>query len=98
MFRCKEIIENQRGVINKYLGDGFLAYWPDAATSPEQIMAVISPLKELQRKDWPEFRFVVHFGPVAIGGVASMGEESLMGRSEERRVGKECRSRWSPYH
>ena len=21
-----------------------------------------------------------------------------MGRSEERRVGKECRSRWSPYH
>src|SRR2546426_3541751 len=23
---------------------------------------------------------------------------SLMTRSEERRVGKECRSRWSPYH
>src|SRR3712207_2505348 len=22
----------------------------------------------------------------------------LTGRSEERRVGKECRSRWSPYH
>ena len=24
--------------------------------------------------------------------------EGLMKRSEERRVGKECRSRWSPYH
>ena len=24
--------------------------------------------------------------------------ESLAERSEERRVGKECRSRWSPYH
>ena len=23
---------------------------------------------------------------------------SCLGRSEERRVGKECRSRWSPYH
>ena len=23
---------------------------------------------------------------------------SLKTRSEERRVGKECRSRWSPYH
>src|SRR3712207_8235684 len=23
---------------------------------------------------------------------------SEVGRSEERRVGKECRSRWSPYH
>ena len=25
-------------------------------------------------------------------------EKSLRSRSEERRVGKECRSRWSPYH
>jgi len=24
--------------------------------------------------------------------------ENISGRSEERRVGKECRSRWSPYH
>ena len=24
--------------------------------------------------------------------------DTLMARSEERRVGKECRSRWSPYH
>ena len=24
--------------------------------------------------------------------------ETLKYRSEERRVGKECRSRWSPYH
>src|SRR2546428_1167132 len=27
-----------------------------------------------------------------------MNELSLLKRSEERRVGKECRSRWSPYH
>ena len=27
-----------------------------------------------------------------------MGKESKKERSEERRVGKECRSRWSPYH
>ena len=26
------------------------------------------------------------------------GEEWMFLRSEERRVGKECRSRWSPYH
>ncbi len=79
IFTSKEIIENQHGIINKYLGDGFLAYWPEAATTPEEIVAVISALKELQRQKWPEFRFVVHFGAVAVGGVASMGEESLMG-------------------
>ncbi len=28
------------------------------------------------------------------GRITRLGE----GRSEERRVGKECRSRWSPYH
>ena len=79
ILNCKQIVENQNGIINKYLGDGFLAYWPDAATTSEQMMAVISALKELQQKGWPQFRLVVHFGPVAIGGVASMGEESLMG-------------------
>jgi len=76
---CKEIIENQHGIINKYLGDGFLAYWREADTSPEEIVAVISALKELQQRDGPAFRLVVHFGAVDIGGVASMGEESLMG-------------------
>ena len=34
--------------------------------------------------------------------VSSVGEAAVSGvslvRSEERRVGKECRSRWSPYH
>jgi adenylate cyclase len=80
IFSCKEIVENQHGIINKYLGDGFLAYWPEAATSPQGIAAVISGLEELQRNESPPFRVVTHFGPVAIGGVASMGEESLMGR------------------
>ena len=28
----------------------------------------------------------------------SVAERKLLDRSEERRVGKECRSRWSPYH
>ena len=28
----------------------------------------------------------------------SHGDQVLPYRSEERRVGKECRSRWSPYH
>ena len=34
-----------------------------------------------------------------VVGVARDGEEAYhVIRSEERRVGKECRSRWSPYH
>ena len=30
--------------------------------------------------------------------VIDYGKFSFLIRSEERRVGKECRSRWSPYH
>src|SRR5260221_8508727 len=35
---------------------------------------------------------------VNLAGYMCFGEHSSLGRSEERRVGKECRSRWSPYH
>src|SRR5256885_2211330 len=35
---------------------------------------------------------IAYSAPDAIGGTL------LVQRSEERRVGKECRSRWSPYH
>ena len=35
-------------------------------------------------------------GPLA-GHFDVIGEDDKF-RSEERRVGKECRSRWSPYH
>src|SRR5258707_13096345 len=39
-------------------------------------------------------------GTVDVTGTATpyLIQAVLKGRSEERRVGKECRSRWSPYH
>src|SRR3712207_9517207 len=36
--------------------------------------------------------------PVEVGGVTVSTATLHNERSEERRVGKECRSRWSPYH
>ena len=34
----------------------------------------------------------------AVGAVGGTLSDSWLDRSEERRVGKECRSRWSPDH
>ena len=34
----------------------------------------------------------------AVGGIITLDSYPEIKRSEERRVGKECRSRWSPYH
>ena len=36
--------------------------------------------------------------PVTLLLPQNAGKEEYERRSEERRVGKECRSRWSPYH
>ena len=37
--------------------------------------------------------------PTVTGTVTDQSGQPVIGaRSEERRVGKECRSRWSPYH
>ena len=39
-------------------------------------------------------KFPLHMLPVR----GLLRTHDLLTRSEERRVGKECRSRWSPYH
>src|SRR5256884_9576894 len=43
----------------------------------------------------PDGAGILFQGPTAL---AWLDVKSQTGRSEERRVGKECRSRWSPYH
>src|ERR1051326_6900957 len=44
---------------------------------------------------WPEAIVVYFQGLPSRDGLSGWQVEK---RSEERRVGKECRSRWSPYH
>src|SRR5256885_16570764 len=51
--------------------------------------------RELRRFKAEIFQALAHPTRIAIVEALRRGETS---RSEERRVGKECRSRWSPYH
>jgi adenylate cyclase len=76
---CKAIVEEHHGEIDKYLGDGFLAYWHDDEKSAENIAAGLAKLKQLQKVE-PRFRLVLHYGLVSSGGLRSMGEESLIGK------------------
>ena len=76
---CKEIVEEHHGEIDKYLGDGFLAYWHDDEKSAENVAAGLQKLKQLQKNE-PRFRLVLHLGLVSSGGMRSMGEESLIGK------------------
>jgi adenylate cyclase len=76
---CTRIIEQRQGMINKFLGDGFLAYWMAGPATAASVAATALALKDLQHTDGPPFRFVLHYGKVTAGGVASLGEESLAG-------------------
>ena len=46
----------------------------------------------------PPTALVSASGDVFINGKGAGRVGDTYARSEERRVGKECRSRWSPYH
>ena len=66
----------------------------------EHLLQLFRELDEICKKN--NLRYVMA-GGTAIGVVRNEGfipwdDDVDIYRSEERRVGKECRSRWSPYH
>jgi class 3 adenylate cyclase len=75
----RDTIKAEGGTVNKYLGDGFLAFWLDVPESPQRLSAALKVLAAEQTLAEPPFRIVVHYGRVAMGGNATLGEESLMG-------------------
>jgi adenylate cyclase len=76
---CKQIIERNRGFINKYLGDGFLTYWPLDVTPAETIAKAVHELRELQNGQDMQFRVVIHHGTVRVDSAVSAGEDNLIG-------------------
>ena len=77
---CREIIESHGGAINKSTGDGLLAYWKELeAGSADAVASAMTGLHQLQARQRPAFRLVVHYGLVGIGGGAAQGEEQLSG-------------------
>src|SRR3712207_6321059 len=80
---------------------GVLVRSPWAVLATVAVVVVGKPLAALLivrgafGRPWPEALSIA-------ASLAQVGEFSFilagLGRSEERRVGKECRSRWSPYH
>ena len=78
--RWKEIVETHKGGVNKFLGDGFLAYWPDADGIAREVVGALEAFRRLQTEAESPFRLVLHFGQATSGGAPSLGEESLAGK------------------
>ena len=86
--------------------DGILAYVPEDSFSEEELknlwllshdeVKISYTIQEMPNINWNE-EWEKNFSPINVENKVLIRAEFLC-RSEERRVGKECRSRWSPYH
>ena len=80
MGACKDIVDSHGGTINKFLGDGFFAFWLADTTRREHMVAALKSLQILQTsREGPRFRLALHHGSAAFGGGGSLGEDSLSG-------------------
>ena len=75
-----------------------LAGQMDAAFEKFELAAELAPhnVEFLTAREFTRQQLVMQF--LKQGNQAMLDGNEIVARSEERRVGKECRSRWSPYH
>jgi len=59
---------------------------------------IVITIVALARRIAGQARTAVEGVSVVEAQTSELGGIARINRSEERRVGKECRSRWSPYH
>ena len=89
------------GMVNCFLvkeDDGLTLVDTGLAGSALSIRGAANSLGSAIRRIVLTHAHVDHVGSVDALLRELPASEFLIGRSEERRVGKECRSRWSPYH
>src|SRR6266404_2146546 len=111
--QTQHAVEGNPGMVARALIDGDAVHYVALAQifeRPEEMLRSDTEHRRadanagIERDDFVILQFLaetvdeVNFradGPFGAGGRSLDGFDD---RSEERRVGKECRSRWSPYH
>jgi len=86
--RIEAIVSDFGGVLTSALVDSFVGVLDSSGVSLEDLGKAMAALAEREGSN-----------PLFELETGRLSEARFMAaRSEERRVGKECRSRWSPYH
>jgi adenylate cyclase len=75
---CSDLVERTGGCVDKYVGDGFLAYWEDKP-SGEPFAKTLEKITTLQTKASLPFRWILHHANLQLG-VSRFGNDSLVGK------------------
>ncbi|HEX8077431.1 MAG TPA: adenylate/guanylate cyclase domain-containing protein [Chthoniobacterales bacterium] len=75
---CSDFVEKTGGCVDKYVGDGFLAYW-EAKGKPGAFAETLKKLTQLQEKASLPFRWVLHHAHLQLGA-SRFGNDSLVGK------------------
>jgi adenylate cyclase len=76
--QCRDVIELEGGVVDKFLGDAIFAYWVHDDSKAAVVAKAIRDLTNLQRARDPDFRLVLHHGLATVSGGAG-GADNLSG-------------------
>jgi adenylate cyclase len=77
---CQEIVQGQQGVLAKFLGDGFLAFWTDRNEVTASIAAACRQFQDLQKSSSLRFRIMLHHGLVSFGGHSPDASHTMIGQ------------------
>jgi hypothetical protein len=76
--QCQAVLSKHRGVLAKFLGDGFMAYWSDRDESAPSVASACRDFQVLQRSP-PPFRVIVHYGVISFGGHSPDASHTMIG-------------------
>jgi adenylate cyclase len=75
---CSDLVERTGGCVDKYVGDGFLAYWEDKPGAAP-FAATLEKITALQSAASLPFRWILHRANLQLG-VSRFGSDSLIGK------------------
>ena len=102
----KDMQENRSSILPSVITQPIYIFFDWAKSRDRTVRIIGIPNKSVRKEgDWADQVYIYEMKEYPAGTKYSdiidedlKGLVKLIGRSEERRVGKECRSRWSPYH
>lgn len=79
LLRCSDLVEQSGGCVDKYVGDGFMAYWQAIPSAQARFPDALQALTSLQNEGTFRFRWTAHYASLPLG-LAQFGNDSLVGK------------------